>query len=92
MFMSIFSSFDALCAESVGRKVSLSDFAPPPSNAIERVPGGGGSVKIDDLKKGKEANSSSQPEKKAEDRRRMRALRFAPEFDGVYSFETIVGY
>ncbi|KAH6756260.1 hypothetical protein C2S52_017853 [Perilla frutescens var. hirtella] len=72
MSMSIFSSFEALCAEKLGFS-----FSP--------------AVKIDDLMKTKvkDVNSSSKP---AKDRRTTRAMRFAPELDGVHCFETILPY
>ncbi|GFP88747.1 hypothetical protein PHJA_001018400 [Phtheirospermum japonicum] len=84
MSMSIFSAFEALCAETFyGQKVAL-PLTPPPSINIKKQDL---AVKIEDLKKGKEVNS--QPE----DRRRIRAPpRFAPELDGVYCFETILPY
>ncbi|GFP88753.1 hypothetical protein PHJA_001019000 [Phtheirospermum japonicum] len=86
MSMSIFSSFDALCAESFfGQKTSLFK-GPAPSNNTRQAT----ALKIDDQKKGKDVNSG--PEKKLGDRRRIRALRFAPELDGVHCFETILPY
>lgn len=81
MSMSIFSSFDALCAEKLG-------FSWSPSPLSRQA----AAVKIDDdLKKskGEDVNSSSKP---AKDRRTKKALRFAPEFDGVHCFETILPY
>ncbi|KAL3653737.1 hypothetical protein CASFOL_003418 [Castilleja foliolosa] len=80
MSMSIFSSFEALCAETFyGQKVAPLS-TPPISNY----------VKIDDLmNKDKEVSlSPSQPK----DRRRTRATRFAPELDGLHCFETIIPY
>lgn len=87
MSTSLFSSFEALYADSIGHKVPLYWAPPPPAQANKKDP----TVKIDDdLKKGKDAISSSQPEKKTGDRRRIVAPRFAPEFDGIHCFETIV--
>ncbi|PIN22916.1 hypothetical protein CDL12_04353 [Handroanthus impetiginosus] len=91
MSMSIFSSFDAVCAEFFGQKVGFSS-AQSPSNSNKQVPAVAASVKIDDLKKGKEVNSSSQPPNKPEVPRRKRTPRFAPELDGVHCFETILPY
>ncbi|KAL3630749.1 hypothetical protein CASFOL_023733 [Castilleja foliolosa] len=90
MSMSIFSSFDALCAESFfGQKISHSRGPARSNDTNKQVP----AAKIDDQKKGKDVNSCpSQPEKKPGDRRRIRALRFAPELDGVHCFETIIPY
>ncbi|KAG8381588.1 hypothetical protein BUALT_Bualt06G0137100 [Buddleja alternifolia] len=90
MSMSIFSSFEALCAESsFGQKVGFS-WPYSNSNTNKKEPA---AVKIDDdLKKGKEVNSSFQPtttKKKPENRRRPR---FAPELDGLHCFETILPY
>ncbi|CAA2965837.1 Hypothetical predicted protein [Olea europaea subsp. europaea] len=85
--MSIFSSFDALCAESFGQKVALS-WAPSSNKEVQNR---GVSKKIDEVKKGKDVNASSQPPsqaKKSEDHR----PRFAPEFDGLHCFESIIPY
>ncbi|KAF8042800.1 hypothetical protein BT93_A1201 [Corymbia citriodora subsp. variegata] len=77
--MSIFSSFEALCAEAHGQKIAFS-FSPakaqPPvdSSAAEKVKKVGG----------KPLPGQSQPKK--------RAPRFAPELDGVHCFETILPY
>ncbi|KAG8381597.1 hypothetical protein BUALT_Bualt06G0138000 [Buddleja alternifolia] len=91
MSTSFFSSFEAL-STSFGQKVVGLSWAPAPSNANKQEPAVA-AVKFDDSKKGKEVNSSYQPTtKKPEDHRRMRALRFAPELDGVYCFETILPY
>ncbi|GFQ08586.1 hypothetical protein PHJA_003002600 [Phtheirospermum japonicum] len=88
MSMSIFSSFDALCAESFfGQKISLFKGPAPSSDNNKQAP----ALKFDDQKRGKDVNSCpSQPEKKLGDRRRFRGPRFAPELDGVHCFETIV--
>ncbi|KAL6508265.1 hypothetical protein OROMI_027496 [Orobanche minor] len=89
MSMSIFSSFDALWAESFfGQKISLCT-CPAPSDKSTSV------VESDDQtkknKKGKDETSRPENNKK-EDRRRIRAPRFAPELDGVHCFETILPY
>ncbi|GFP88754.1 hypothetical protein PHJA_001019100 [Phtheirospermum japonicum] len=90
MSTSIFSSFDALCAESFfGQKINPFRDPAPSKDTNKQVP----AVKIDVQKKGKDVNPCpSQPEKKLGDRRRIRAPRFAPELDGVYCFETIISY
>lgn len=85
--MSIFSSFDALCAESVGQKVVFS-WA---SSSNKGVPSQWISEKFHEVKKGKEVNDSSQT-KKSEGRLPARRPRFAPELDGVHCFETIIPY
>ncbi|KAL6541463.1 hypothetical protein OROGR_010949 [Orobanche gracilis] len=88
MSMSIFSSFDALCAESFfGQKISLCT-CPAPSDKSTPV------VESDDQKKKKKKGKDEtlQPENKKEDRRRIRAPRFAPELDGVHCFETVLPY
>ncbi|KAL3653697.1 hypothetical protein CASFOL_003378 [Castilleja foliolosa] len=87
MSMSIFSSFDALCAESFfGQKINLFKGSTSSNNdSTKLVP----ALKVDDqIKKGKDVNS----EKKLEDRRRTRAPRFAPELDGLHCFETLIPY
>ncbi|KAL3653695.1 hypothetical protein CASFOL_003376 [Castilleja foliolosa] len=92
MSMSIFSSFDALCAESFfGQKINLFKGSTSSNNdSTKLVP----ALKVDDqIKKGKDVNSCpSLPEKKLEDRRRIRAPRFAPELDGLHCFETLIPY
>ncbi|CAA0813065.1 Unknown protein [Striga hermonthica] len=91
MSMSMFSSFDALCAESFfGQKIGLFSFPATSGHDDGKTP----ELKIGLVKKGKEVNSPPpHPEKKrTEDRRRVRAARFAPELDGVYCFETIIPY
>ncbi|KAL6560529.1 hypothetical protein OROGR_004088 [Orobanche gracilis] len=86
MSMSIFSSFDVLCAESFfGQKIILST-CPSPSDKSTTV------VESDDQKKKKGKEEASQRENKKEDRRRIRGPRFAPELDGVHCFETILPY
>lgn len=86
--MSIFSSFDAVCAESVGRKAGFS-WAPAPSMTSNKQDAAVADAKIGDLKKDKEVNSSSPPTKVPV---RMRTPRFAPELDGVHCFETILPF
>ncbi|KAL8551128.1 hypothetical protein ACS0TY_000272 [Phlomoides rotata] len=79
MSMSLFSSFEAFCAESFGHKV---DFSPAPAFFIcKQDP-----AKIEELSKGKDVNSAST------DRRRIRTPRFAVELDGLNCFETILPF
>ncbi|KAL7146058.1 hypothetical protein ABFS83_06G015900 [Erythranthe nasuta] len=93
MWMSMFSSFEAFGAESLSQRVALSrsPASASASNNMKQEPTAA-AVKIDDLKKGEKVNSSSTPPKKPENRQRIRAPRFAPEFDGIYCFETIIPY
>ncbi|KAL7213990.1 hypothetical protein ACSBR1_026422 [Camellia fascicularis] len=85
MSMSLFSSFDALCAEYLGQKVGL-------SWAKERKVDLDSSA-VDHRKKTsspmivKESSNKSKEEGK-----QQRRPRFAPELDGVNCFETIVLY
>ncbi|OWM79679.1 uncharacterized protein LOC116205726 [Punica granatum] len=96
MMMSMFSSFEALSAEtSFGQKLSFS--AGPswrlPSKAKDEP-----AVSADE-KRSKEADSdSAAPQRKdvggrpkSEEQQRRRP-RFAPELDGVHCFETLVLY
>ncbi|KZV40947.1 hypothetical protein F511_05192 [Dorcoceras hygrometricum] len=80
MLMSIFSSFDVLCAESFGQKVSVSN------GQILQKP----AAKVDDSKSSKEVDRSPKVVKKKPEV--ARRPRFAPEFDGVHCFETILPY
>ncbi|KAL6533387.1 hypothetical protein OROMI_027499 [Orobanche minor] len=90
MSMSIFTPFDALCAESFfGQKVYFSSNSPSGNTTDKRDP----DLEIDDMKKGKEVNLYPYlSNKKPEDRRYSRAPRFAPELDGVHCFENILPY
>ncbi|XAR52149.1 hypothetical protein NMG60_11020071 [Bertholletia excelsa] len=94
MYMSIFSSFDALCAESFGLKKFDVAWAPSteaksegaPSSAIREIP-----------RKEKFGKSTGPPAGgDASSNQRLRQLRrkprFAPELDGVHCFETIIPY
>lgn len=79
MLTSIFSSFDLLSAETFGQKVSAYN-----NQILQKS-----AAKIDETKSSEEVNRSPQQAKKSEGSRR---LRFAPELDGVYCFETILPY
>ncbi|CAI9762518.1 unnamed protein product [Fraxinus pennsylvanica] len=84
-------SDDDMGFESLGQKVALS-WAPSSNMEVQRQ---GVSKKFDEVKKGKEISDSSQPPsqaKKTEVRLPARRPRFAPEFDGVHCFETIIPY
>lgn len=90
----MFSSFEALWAESLGQKVTFSR-SPAVSDGNTRDPAApvaADAVKFDGPNKGNEVSSSSQPTKKPENRRRMRGAKLAPEFDGLHCFETIIPY
>ncbi|EXB78393.1 hypothetical protein L484_003255 [Morus notabilis] len=89
MVMSMFSSFDAVCAE-------ISNFSMPKAYGISSD-----SVHKDRKENGDSHNTgktsppppSAPPSKVATAQRKpQRTPRFAPEFDGVHCFETIVPY
>lgn len=77
MSMSMFSSFDALCAEKLGFSWSATPAA---------------AVKVDDPKKSAKGEAVNSPPKAGKDRRTTRSPRFAVELDGVHCFETLVPY
>ncbi|XVE58179.1 hypothetical protein DITRI_Ditri04bG0149600 [Diplodiscus trichospermus] len=82
---SIFSSFDALCAEFLGQAVRFS-VAPTPNkdgNSFLLSSRGLTNKTTENIKKKQEGNV----EKKLQ-----RAPRFAPELDGLNCFETLVSY
>ncbi|KAB2093654.1 hypothetical protein ERO13_A02G099100v2 [Gossypium hirsutum] len=85
---SIFSSFDALCAEFLGQSVRPS-FA---SNSMNK----GAADSFVNSRWGTN-KLSSEPMKKKQDgnvekKKKQRAPRFAPELDGLNCFETIVSF
>ncbi|KAF7836684.1 Regulator of telomere elongation helicase [Senna tora] len=89
MLMSIFSSFDALCAEfSYGQKSRFSL-----RNAISKP-------KSEESTEKKQRSPDSSSSKAApstqsggaKQQRRQLTPRFAPELDGVHCFESIVPY
>ncbi|KAG2680640.1 hypothetical protein I3843_11G108700 [Carya illinoinensis] len=85
---SMFSSFDAVCAELLGQTVrtSFSSIAKGTSNAAAAA------SSIDASKK---QQGDAQPPPacaKKEIRPRQRVPRFAPELDGLNCFETLVSY
>lgn len=87
MLMSIFSSIDALCAESLGRKIFLTNNnnlnIPKHSSSTE-------AVKTDDEHHNR--SPSSSPDVKKSSKLQIIWPRFAPELDGLNCFETIVPY
>ncbi|KAI4384876.1 hypothetical protein MLD38_002970 [Melastoma candidum] len=93
MMSSIFSSFDAICAESLlgwkpmrfsGDQNSI--LRKDDSHAVEKARKlEGGSVSPSD--KARDVDS-----KRRQGDRQRRAPRFAPELDGVHCFETILPY
>ncbi|XP_050235851.1 uncharacterized protein LOC126685900 [Mercurialis annua] len=91
--MSMFSSFDALCAEFYGQKLKLSG---GPSSDQQRNPKILDSLIEKSETEGKEKSLVSSALRKVkgspsppQERRRPR---FAPELDGVHCFETILPY
>lgn len=91
--MSLFSSFDALFAESLGYKFKLSMFPnrkPDSSSssfsAVRSVKKDGEDNSKTDSSSNRNGNSSSSSPPS------QRRPRFAPEFDGVHCFETIIPY
>nr|DAD18054.1 TPA_asm: hypothetical protein HUJ06_019517 [Nelumbo nucifera] len=89
--MSIFSSFEALCAEFLGQTVG---FSSAPFMAEMKLKGDlrSGSIKETE-KKNKEANSLPPMHGKAgEQRKQHKQPRFALELDGLNGFETIIPY
>ncbi|KAK0591568.1 hypothetical protein LWI29_004086 [Acer saccharum] len=90
MMMSIFSSFDALCAEFYGQKFDFSDAAKPKQEAslIKRSSGFEGNNKTEE-----------QQQRRRRIQESTRRPRFAPELDGVdipqskkynYGFKNVV--
>ncbi|KAB5521827.1 hypothetical protein DKX38_026146 [Salix brachista] len=88
---SMFSSFDAFCAELLGQKLR-SSFPIATNDCItKRVSTGGDDSKVEEdklMKKNGEGSSSRSSAGKQE----KKVPRFAPEFDGLNCFETIVNY
>ncbi|XP_054792624.1 uncharacterized protein LOC129298266 [Prosopis cineraria] len=94
MLMSIFSSFDALCAEfSYGQRLRLSVDGGNLKPKLEQKP----SSSVDSSEKKRTAPDSSKaapPTQPGGDKKQRRRFspRFAPELDGVHCFESIVPY
>ncbi|GMI76546.1 hypothetical protein like AT1G32928 [Hibiscus trionum] len=74
---SIFSSFDALCAEFLGQAVK------PFFASATHKDGVSGGVVPEDMKKKQQGSV---------EKKQQRAPRFAPELDGLHCFETLVSY
>ncbi|KAG6790721.1 hypothetical protein POTOM_006886 [Populus tomentosa] len=87
---SMFSSFDALCAELLGQKVRSSLALTTMDCNTKRVLTAGDDSKVaeDKLIKNREGSSSRSLGRKQE----KKVPRFAPELDGLNCFETIVNY
>ncbi|XP_022738217.1 uncharacterized protein LOC111290962 [Durio zibethinus] len=81
---SIFSSFDALCAEFLGQAVRPSFASSTYKDANSFPCSRGVTNKVTDtIKKKQEGNI---------EKKQHRAPRFAPELDGLNCFETLVSY
>lgn len=95
--MSLFSSFDALCGEIYGYKFKFS--APPKvdsssasSSVVQTVKNNGeNNSKSITQNQNSNSNSCSAPAHVRQEQKK-RMPRFAPEFDGVNCFETIIPY
>ncbi|KAE8721671.1 Detected protein of unknown function [Hibiscus syriacus] len=77
---SIFSSFDALCAEFLGQALRpfFASYSTHKRDGISRL------VPEPDMKKDQQANVDKS--------QRAAAPRFAPELDGLHCFETLVSH
>lgn len=102
--MSMFSSFDALSAESFGQKVGLSwtptskegkvvdaSKGAPPSTLSNEETAKKGKVG-NSTEPGADCNSTRTCDGRKQKKPQLRRPRFAPELDGVFCFETIVPY
>ncbi|KAL3521711.1 hypothetical protein ACH5RR_019860 [Cinchona calisaya] len=85
MSMSLFTSFDALCAESFGQKVGLS-WAP----GAKKQQGSSSDVAVVSERKAVDDANKSQVQHQLQQHKRRQ--RFAVELDGVHCFETIIPY
>ena len=98
--MSIFSSFDALCAElSYGQKLGFSLGSSKDSNFKAKVEGvsssAAASSSVETMQKKNSSSSTPMPPSQPGQEKRTRVPtrpRFAPELDGVHCFESIVPY
>ncbi|KAF9671056.1 hypothetical protein SADUNF_Sadunf12G0007100 [Salix dunnii] len=93
--MSMFSSFDAPSAESLGQKLRLLFSASKEGKSQPQVE----SKKKREMSEGSndESSTSSSPKSSPENinkpsQQQQMRLRFAPELDGVHCFETIITY
>ncbi|XVF10283.1 hypothetical protein REPUB_Repub07fG0169400 [Reevesia pubescens] len=81
---SIFSSFDALCAEFLGQAVKPSFASATNKDGNSLFSSRGVTNKVTEtMKKKQEGNI---------EKKQQRAPRFAPELDGLNCFETLVSY
>ncbi|GLT66662.1 hypothetical protein SLA2020_390170 [Shorea laevis] len=80
--MTMFISYHAICAESCGQKVSLPPVGPTKEPKPKTNNGEGNSTPPECV---------SRP-RQEQQQRQQRRPRFAPEFDGIHCFETIVPY
>ncbi|KAB5521824.1 hypothetical protein DKX38_026143 [Salix brachista] len=88
---SMFSSFDAFCAELLGQKLRSSFPIATNDCNTKRVSTVGDDRKVEEdklMKKNREGSSSRSSAGKQE----KKVPRFAPELDGLNCFETIVNY
>lgn len=92
--MSMFSSFDALFAESFGQKVGLS--WPLVSTTDDRTSSFSRKNKENSCRNSSadKFNVNKKPENREVQQKRIKitSTRFAPELDGVHCFETIITY
>ncbi|XVF10175.1 hypothetical protein REPUB_Repub07fG0160000 [Reevesia pubescens] len=90
MMMSMFSSFEALWADSEGQKMK---FTAAPTSTEQVKPKKFSLLegnKKDNLEKDKNSSPPATA-KKPQQQQRLRP-RFAPELDGIHCFETIIPY
>lgn len=98
MLMSLFSSFDAFNAESLGQKVSFSWPSVVGLKKEAKVPGSpspssGSQVSDQGARTSDAGNKGKDGTKKPDvNRHPRRNPRFAVELDGVHCFETIIPY
>ncbi|GAA0187030.1 hypothetical protein Leryth_000215 [Lithospermum erythrorhizon] len=94
MMMSLFSSFDVLCAETFGQKVSLPWGSPEEDKKQQLVKDTKfvSSPSNDHVGINKGKNGISSSDGKISGGRKQRRPRFAVELDGVHCFESIVPY
>lgn len=78
----MFSAFDAMCAEMMGKKVTAASYICNRSEISGASSGGGGG--------GGQTVSSLKKDKKATKLAAVKQPRFALELDGLQFFETIV--
>lgn len=84
----MFSSFDALVAESFGQKVGVSRQL----ITKERVASSEKQMKEDTPASNKAISISKGKASPENQEHRQRKTRFAPELDGVHCFESIIPY